>query len=169
MNELSIDNNQIKTSGDKNMKYTVLFGRILFSIIFLSAALGHFSQKTISFAAAAGVPFASIAVPFSGVLALVGGLSVVLGYKAKWGSWLLVLFLVPVTIIMHNFWAAPDPMTAQMQQAMFFKNISMLGASLIIAYFGSGPLSLDEYVKNHAHSTEKNKKNFNNNSVLMNK
>jgi len=59
------------------------------------------------------------------------------------GALLLVLFLVPVTFTMHNFWAVQDPMMALMQQAMFMKNLSMLGGALLIAYFGSGPASLD--------------------------
>jgi putative oxidoreductase len=54
-----------------------------------------------------------------------------------------VLFLVPVTFIMHNFWAAKDPMTAQTEMVSFLKNLSMLGGALLIAYFGAGPLSLD--------------------------
>ena len=56
---------------------------------------------------------------------------------------LLVLFLVPVTMMMHNFWAVADPMMAMTQQVMFMKNVSMLGAALLIAHFGSGPLSMD--------------------------
>ena len=125
------------------MKYTVLFGRILFSLIFVMASLGHFSKQTIAYAAAQGVPFAAVAVPLSGMLALLGGLSIALGYKAKWGARLLVLFLAPVTVMMHNFWAVQDPMMAQMHQVMFMKNISMLGGVLLISYFGAGPLSLD--------------------------
>src|ERR1035438_1422500 len=93
------------------MKYIVLVGRILFSFIFIMTIMGHFSQQDISFAAAAGVPLASFAVPISGIIALLGGLSIAFGYKAKWGAWLIVLFLVPITIMMHNFWAAPDKMT----------------------------------------------------------
>ncbi|PYO38913.1 MAG: DoxX family protein, partial [Gemmatimonadetes bacterium] len=62
---------------------------------------------------------------------------------AKIGAWLLVLFQVPVTLMMHNFWAVTDPMMRGIQIAMFMKNISMLGGALLIAYFGSGPLSLD--------------------------
>lgn len=126
------------------MKYAVLIGRILYSTIFVMSGLNHFSQGTIAFAAAQGVPFASIAVPFSGVMALLGGLSIALGYKAKWGALLLALFLVPVTGMLHNFWAVQDPMMALMQQAMFMKNLAMLGTALLIAYFGAGPLSLDE-------------------------
>jgi putative oxidoreductase len=89
------------------------------------------------------VPMAKLLVPASGSLALVGGLSILLGYKAKIGAWLLVLFLVPVTLLMHNFWTVKDPMMAQMQMAMFLKNVTMLGGALLISQFGAGRLSVD--------------------------
>ena len=127
------------------MKYSVPVGRVLYSLIFLMASLGHFSQATINYAAAQGVPLATVAVPLSGILAFLGGLSVALGYKAKWGAGLLALFLIPVTVMLHNFWAMQDPATAQMHQAMFLKNISMLGGALLIFNFGSGPFSLDAW------------------------
>jgi len=128
------------------MKYSVLAGRILYSLIFIMTALGHFSDKYISYAASQGVPLAAIAVPLSGILATLGGLSVALGYKARYGAWLLVLFLVPVTAMMHNFWSVADPMMAQMQMVMFMKNVTMIGSALLIAHFGSGPLSLDAWL-----------------------
>jgi len=56
-------------------------------------------------------------------------LSVLLGFRAKLGAWLLVLFLVPVTLMMHKFWQQTDPMTAQLQQAMFMKNVLDAGRS----------------------------------------
>ena len=122
----------------------VLLGRLFFVLIFLMAAPNHFSKQTIAFAASQGVPFASFAVPLSGVLALAGGLSILLGYRAKIGAWLIALFLVPVTLTMHNFWAVHDPMMAQMQMVMFMKNVAILGGALLISQFGAGPLSLDE-------------------------
>ena len=125
------------------MKQVVLLGRILYSSIFVLAGLGHFSSQTIAFAAAQGVPFASIAVPFSGVMAILGGLSIALGYRAKYGAWILALFLLPVTVTMHQFWNVADPMMALIQQSMFMKNLAMLGGAFVFAYFGSGPLSLD--------------------------
>lgn len=121
----------------------VLLGRFLFALIFVMSALNHFSQQTIAYAAAQGVPLASLAVPFSGILALVGGLSILLGYRAKLGAWLIVLFLVPVTFSMHKFWGITDPMTAQIQMIMFMKNVSMLGGALLISQFGAGPMSVD--------------------------
>ena len=126
------------------MQYAVLLGRILYSLIFIFASLGHFSQQTIGYAASQGVPMASILVPISGVMALLGGLSILFGYKARLGAWALIIFLVPVTLMMHNFWAMSDPGQAQMQQIHFMKNVSLLGAALMVAYFGSGPLSLDK-------------------------
>ena len=126
------------------MKYLVLLGRVLYAAIFIMAAPNHFSKGTIDYAAAHGVPLAAIAVPLSGVIALVGGLSILIGYRARIGAWLLVLFLVPVTLMMHNFWAITDPMAAMTQRIMFMKNLSMLGAALLISYFGSGPMSMDK-------------------------
>jgi putative oxidoreductase len=121
----------------------VLLGRFLFVLIFLMAGLNHFSRQTIAFAASQGVPLASFAVPLSGVLAIAGGLSILLGYRAKLGAWLIVLFLVPVTLMIHKFWTVTDPMMQQMQMVMFMKNVAILGGALLISQFGAGPLSLD--------------------------
>src|SRR5438876_12454526 len=88
--------------------------------------LGHFSPAYIGYAAQAGVSAPGLLVPLSGVIATLGGLSVTLGYKAKLGAWLLVLFLVPVTLKMHNFWAVTDPTMHDIQMVLFMKNVSML-------------------------------------------
>ncbi|MCO6148060.1 DoxX family protein [Flavobacterium sp. NRK1] len=127
----------------KKMKYTLLAGRVLYSLIFIFSSFGHFSEPSIGYAASKGVPAASLLVPLSGIIELIGALSILLGYKAKYGAWLIVLFLIPVTFMLHNFWTIEDAMAKQMDMAAFMKNISMMGAALMIAYFGSGPLSLD--------------------------
>lgn len=126
------------------MKYLLLAGRILFSAIFLLSAPGHFSEPSISFAVAKGLPMANVLVPLSGIVEFLGAVSIITGYKSRYGAWLLVLFLVPVTFVMHNFWTLTDPMQKQMDMAMFMKNIALIGASLIIAYLGTGPLSVGE-------------------------
>jgi len=121
-----------------------LLGRILYSAIFIMSGPNHFKAETMGYAAAQGVPLATIAVPFSGIIALLGGLSIALGYRAKLGAWLIVLFLVPVTLMLHRFWGLSDPQATGLQLAMFMKNLSLLGAALIIARLGSGPLSLKQ-------------------------
>ena len=121
----------------------VVLGRFFFALIFLMSGPFHFSKQEVAYAVAQGVPLASILVPFSGVLAFAGGLSILLGYRAKLGAWLLVLFLVPVTLMMHNFWTVHDPMMAQVHMAMFMKKLGLLGGALLISQFGAGPFSLD--------------------------
>ena len=125
------------------MRYLVALRRLFYSLIFVVAGFGHFSHQEIAYATSQGIPIASVLVPVSGIMAILGGLSILLGFHGKLGAWLLVLFLVPVTFAMHNFWAVKDPMMQQIQMAMFLKNISMLGAALFFTQIGTGPLSLD--------------------------
>jgi putative oxidoreductase len=125
------------------VRYVAFAGRQLFSILFIVASAGHFSQQTIDAAGSHGVPLAGLLVPLSGVIALMGGLSILVGFQTRLGAWLLVIFLIPVTVLMHNFWSAADPTTFQIEKAMFMKNITMLGGALLISYFGAGPLSFD--------------------------
>ena len=125
------------------MKYAALAGRQLFSIIFILGSAAHFSPSSVEYAARHGVPIPGLLVPLSGVIALMGGLSVLLGYQTRVGAWLLVIFLIPVTLMMHNFWAMADARTFEIERAMFLRNVTMLGGALLICYFGGGPLSLD--------------------------
>lgn len=126
------------------MKALVLIGRILFSLIFILSGFSHFSERTINYAESHGVILSVVTVPLAGVMAILGGILVAIGFKARFGALLIILFLIPVTFIMHNFWAVQDPMMHQTQMAMFMKNISMLGGAFLIAYHGAGPLSIDQ-------------------------
>jgi putative oxidoreductase len=124
-------------------RYLVPLGRLAFAAVFVVFAPLDFTPQGVAWAAQQGVPLPQILVPLAGLIGLAGGVSVILGYRARAGAWLLILFLVPVTIMMHNFWAVRDPMTAQMQEGFFLANLSRVGAALLIAYFGAGPMSLD--------------------------
>ena len=128
------------------MKYAVLAGRQLFSIIFIVASARHFTPEGIALATSHQVPFPHVLVPLSGVMALAGGGSVLLGFHTRIGAWLLLAFLLPVTVMMHNFWAVADAAASQIERAMFLKNVTTMGGALLISYFGAGPLSLDGLV-----------------------
>jgi putative oxidoreductase len=121
------------------MKYFQLTGRVLFSLIFLLLPVKHFSTQTIAYAASQGVPFAGLLVPASGILALLGGLSIIVGYKVRVGSILIIAFLLPITFTIHNFWTVSDPVFFELQRAMFMKNIALMGAALFIGY--TSPIS----------------------------
>lgn len=132
------------------MKYILFLGRFCFSFIFITSGFNHFSRETISYAAAHGAPMPDITVPLTGIMAIVGGLSIAAGFRAKVGGALIALFLIPITVYMHNFWAITDPQEHMLQMIMFMKNLSMLGGSLIVAYFGAGPVSIDAWTRRKA-------------------
>ncbi len=119
--------------------WVIVLARVFFSAIFILSSFHHFQSETVNMAMDQGVPFARLAVPASGVLALLGGLSILFNYKAKIGATLIMIFLVPVTLMMHNFWAVSDPNLQQMQMAMFMKNVAIFGAALLIYQYSPNP------------------------------
>jgi len=129
------------------MRFLFPLGRSLFALNFVLALPYHFTRGAVQAAAEQGVPFPAILVPLSGVLALAGGLSIAIGYKARWGAWALIAFLVPVTLWMHAFWKLSDPHTYFVEQVLFLKNITTLGGALLISQFGAGPISIDQQHK----------------------
>lgn len=119
------------------MDIVVLIGRILFSALFLFSAVGHLTQSTAmgQYAASKGVPMPQLSVLLSGVLLVVGALSVLLGVWADLGALLLVVFLVPTAALMHNFWSESDPQVRQTEMVQFNKDIALAGAALMLFAF----------------------------------
>ncbi|HBC46496.1 MAG TPA: DoxX family protein [candidate division Zixibacteria bacterium] len=110
-----------------------LIGRILFGGYFIYNAFNHFTHvKGMSgYAATKSVPMPSVAIIFSGLLLLFGGVSVVLGVAPFIGLLCLIVFLIPVTFTMHSFWADTDAAARMGNQINFYKNMALLGAVLI--------------------------------------
>ncbi|MFC9789830.1 DoxX family protein [Rhodococcus sp. NPDC127528] len=119
------------------MDIVILIGRILFSALFLSSAVGHLTQSKAmaQYAASKGLPMPQLSVLISGVVLVLGALSVLLGVWADLGSLLLVAFLVPTAALMHNFWSESDPQARQMEMVHFNKDIALAGAALMLFAF----------------------------------
>ncbi len=126
------------------MDILFLIGRILYAFIFLMSGLGHLMrlEQMAQYAQAKGVPAPKLAVAGTGVLLLLGGLSVLLGFYPTIGLILLILFLGPTTLVMHRFWDINDPMQRQMEMINFNKNLALLGAALMLLLLQEWPLSL---------------------------
>ncbi len=110
-----------------------VIGRLLFGGFFLYNGLHHFTAREMmaGYAASKGVPSPNLAVTGSGLLILVGGLSILLGIRPHVGAALIVVFLVGVTPMIHNFWAVTDPAQKLMETINFAKNTALLGAALM--------------------------------------
>lgn len=115
----------------KNIGFLV--GRIIVGVYYSMAGIEHFTelQGMAQYAASKGVPLPELAVLFTGVLLLVGGLSVLTGLFPIVGIGSLVVFFLPVTIIMHDFWNIQDPQMKMIQTIQFMKNMGLMGSAMI--------------------------------------
>jgi len=119
------------------MDVVFLVGRILFVMIFVfSGATIHLLQgrQGIQYAKMYGVPLAEVGVPFTGVMAVVGGAFVGLGLWGDLGALLIAAFLLLITPLMHAFWRETEPAQQQMQMFNFMKNTALLGGALVLFY-----------------------------------
>jgi uncharacterized membrane protein YphA (DoxX/SURF4 family) len=119
------------------MDVVFLIGRILFALLFVSSAVqvhlfGEGRRQGTEYAKASGAPAPELLVPLSGLAILAGGLMVAFGIWADLGALLIVGFLIGITPVMHAFWKIEDPEMQAIQSAMFFKNVALLGAAVII-------------------------------------
>ena len=112
----------------------VLVARILFVPIFLASGLGHLraTDMLTGYAASKGIPSPRLAVLVSGVVIVVGGLSVLLGVYPDLGALLLAAYLVPTAFLMHAFWKEPDPMAQVNERTQFLKDLSMAGGAIVL-------------------------------------
>jgi putative oxidoreductase len=121
-----------------------LAGRLLISTIFIFSGLskipGHAAMA--GFAASKRLPAADLAIWLAAAVEILGGLSILLGFQARIGAWVLFLFLIPTSVVFHNFWAMQG-MEKMDNQAHFFKNIAIMGGLLFVATFGAGAYSID--------------------------
>jgi uncharacterized membrane protein YphA (DoxX/SURF4 family) len=127
------------------MEIAFLIGRIILGIYYLFNASNHFMQLEMmsGFAGSKGVPAPKLAVIVSGLLLLVGGLSILTGFQPLIGVIALVVFFLPVTFMMHNFWSVEDQQMRMMEMTQFVKNMGLMSSALMfLAIPTPWPLSL---------------------------
>ena len=114
-------------------------GRVMFTLIFFLSGITHFTGMNDYVALMpAAIPFRPFWVLMSGVVELIGAALIVSNRYPRLGGWLIVLFLVPVTITVHGtaMVTATDMQIRQMQLSFFLKGIAMTGGALLITQLG---------------------------------
>ena len=124
--------------------FAPLLGRVLVAAIFLWSGIGKIGgfAGTAGYMAANGLPLPEVLLAITIVVEIGAALMLIVGWKARLGALALLLWMIPVTLVFHAFWAVPAEQT-QMQMIQFFKNLGLMGAMLLIIGFGSGPYSVD--------------------------
>jgi putative oxidoreductase len=122
-----------------------LIGRILLAAIFVISGfnkIGGFSGVA-GYIGSQGLPMPEVLAALTIALELGGGVLLVIGYKVRIVSILFFLWLIPTTFIFHKFWGI-DAAQVQNQMNNFLKNVSIMGAMLLVFAFGPGAYSLDK-------------------------
>lgn len=129
---------------DSISKPLTLIARILLAAIFISAGFSKLMgfDGTVAFIASKNLPLPTMLAGLTIALEILGGIAVIVGYKARLAGLLLGLFSIVAAFIFHNFWAVPAE-KAYLQNIMFMKNLSMAGGLFLLTVFGSGAYSID--------------------------
>ncbi|MGA1362090.1 MAG: DoxX family protein [Ilumatobacteraceae bacterium] len=116
------------------MDIVLIIGRVLFALMLVTGGLNHFTkaEAMAGYAAHKGVPQPKLANLVSGLMLLLGGLSIILGVWADLGALVSAVVLLAMAVMMHDFWKAADPQAKQMETISFFKNVSMAGGALVM-------------------------------------
>ncbi len=124
-----------------------IVGRLCLTAVFLVSAFTHLIPNFQSAAEgleAQGLPAAPPVLLVVIAVLVIGGTSVVLGYKARLGATLLLLFLIPYTLYFQPPWNVGTEAEFSQQLVGFLKNVGLAGGMLLIIAAGPGPGSIDE-------------------------
>ena len=123
---------------------SMFLGRVFLALLFVVSGIGKITgyAGTAAVMAAKGLPIVDVLLPLTIAVELGGGLLLALGWKARWAAAALFLFLIPTTLIFHQFWGL-EPKLAQMQKIHFLKNVAIMGGMLMVLAIGAGRWSVD--------------------------
>ena len=125
---------------------TSVAGRVLIALIFLMSAVGNKIpnfQGVAGYMASEGVPAPQVMLAGAIVFLIAGSASVMLGFQARIGAGLLLVFLILATYYFHDFWTL-EGQDREMQMIQFLKNLSLMGTMVFLIANGPGAWSLDQ-------------------------
>ncbi|TPI40995.1 DoxX family protein [Mesorhizobium sp. B3-1-9] len=136
---MSINSSIAGTGAQSNSSTTILLGRILLAAIFLLSGFGKLTaiSGTAGYFGAMGLPVPTVTAVVVGLIELLGGLAVLLGFQTRIAAWVLAIFTIATALVAHTGWAD------QNQMIHFMKNLAITGGFLLLASSGAGAYSID--------------------------
>ncbi len=122
----------------------MLVGRVLLASIFLLSGFAKLTDPAgaVGYMEAQGIPSAYALAIIAGLAEILGGLALLFGFLTRIGAFGLMLFLIPTTLIFHDFWTL-EGMEAKTQMVSFMKNLGILGGLALLVANGAGRYSID--------------------------
>ncbi|TRC88998.1 DoxX family protein [Mesorhizobium sp. WSM4310] len=136
---MSINTSAAGAGTASNSSVTILLGRILLAIIFLLSGFGKLTaiSGTAAYFGGLGLPVPTVTAVVVGLIELLGGLAILVGFQTRVAAWVLAIFTVATGLVAHTGWAD------QMQMIQFLKNLAITGGFLLLASSGAGAYSID--------------------------
>ncbi len=120
------------------MQILFLIGRIILGGYFIYNGYNHFHNLAgmTGYAAMKKVPYPKAAVILGGIMLILGGAAILFNVYAILGMLILILFLIPTTFVMHQFWKEADMNAKMMERINFTKNLALIGALILVISIG---------------------------------
>ncbi|MBZ9819092.1 DoxX family protein [Mesorhizobium sp. CA4] len=132
-------NSSVAGNGATSSSTTILLGRILLAVIFLLSGFGKLTaiSGTAGYFGALGLPVPTVTAVVVGLIELLGGLAILVGFQTRTAAWVLAIFTIATGLVAHTGWAD------QMQMIQFLKNLAITGGFILLASSGAGAYSID--------------------------
>jgi putative oxidoreductase len=136
---MSINSSTAGAATASNSSTTILLGRVLLAVIFLLSGFGKLTaiSGTAAYFGAMGLPVPTVTAVIVGLIELLGGLAVLVGFQTRVAAWVLAVFTIATALVAHTGWAD------QNQMIHFLKNIAITGGFILLASSGAGAYSID--------------------------
>jgi putative oxidoreductase len=122
----------------------VVIGRVLLALMFVMSGINKLGNLggTAGYIASGGLPAPMLLAVLAGLLEVVAGIALAVGFQARWAALALAIFTLIASVFFHAFWSVPADQ-AFVQQLMFMKNLAVAGGMFVVAALGAGPASVD--------------------------
>ena len=136
---MSINTSAAGSGAASNASTSILLGRVLLAVIFLLSGFGKLTAiaGTAGWFASIGLPVPTVTAVVVGLIELLGGLAILVGFQTRIVAWVLAIFTVATGLVAHMNWAD------QMQMISFLKNLAIAGGFIVLASSGAGAYSID--------------------------
>ncbi|WP_137933729.1 DoxX family protein [Mesorhizobium comanense] len=136
---MSVNTSAAGAGTASNSALTILLGRILLAVIFLLSGFGKLTaiSGTAAYFGGLGLPLPTVTAVVVGLIELLGGLAVLVGFQTRIAAWVLAIFTIATGLVAHTGWAD------QMQMIQFLKNLAIAGGFILLASSGAGAYSID--------------------------
>ena len=121
-----------------------LAGRILIALPFIKFGTDKIRNwdMVVPWMQSMGLPAPALLLGLATGIEVIGAICLILGFWTRWVALTMALYLIPVHLLIHNFWAVAAAQRSSEIES-FGKGMMIIGGLLFVMLFGAGRISVD--------------------------